>query len=460
MRRVSGAPRSTRPCVSIDEQLSPGRSEDSCPPPEGAGAVLRDRGSTNETAMKEIAVAGPGLMGLGIAQVVAAAGWGVRLVGRDAAAAEAGRTRFAKHLDRQVERGRLERPAADVLLGRVCAVRDDAELAHCDLAIESVPEDRTLKVAVLQRLQSALPAGTLIATNTSGLPVSGLAATLRRPERFLGLHFFSPVERMKLVEVVRGELTAQATLREALAFAEGLGQSPIVVRDGPGFFTSRVFAAYLDEALAMVAEGVDAASIEQAALSLGRAVGPLAVLDDVSLALNLQQIRQARADGLPNDRCRPLAAPVLETMLARGRGGRRAGGGFHDVAADGTRTLWPGLAELFPRASEQPPAAQLALRLRCAEVMEALRCLEHDVIASADDADTASILGLGFPRAAGGVLRWADEHGLPRFVATCDELARDLGPRFLPSSWLRERAADGRGLRDWRAHPAERNPVS
>ena len=312
---------------------------------------------------------------------------------------------------------------------------------------------------MLQRLQRALPAGTLIATNTSGLPVSGLAATLRRPERFLGLHFFSPVERMKLVEVVRGELTAQATLREALAFVEGLGQSPIVVRDGPGFFTSRVFAAYLDEALAMVAEGVDPASIEQAALSLGRAVGPLAVLDDVSLALNLQQIRQARADGLPNDRCRPLAAPVLEAMLARGRGGRRAGGGFHDVAADGTRTLWPGLAELFPLASAQPPAAQLALRLRCAEVMEALRCLEHDVIASADDADTASVLGLGFPRAAGGVLRWADEHGLPRFVATCDELARDLGPRFLPSSWLRERAADGRGLRDRRAGPAERNLV-
>ena len=280
-------------------------------------------------------------MGLGIAQVAAAVGWHVRLVGRDAAAAAAGRARLAKHLERQVERGRLDRSGAEALLDRVRAVDDDVELAGCALGIESVPEDRALKTAVLQRLQDGLPAGALIATNTSGLPVSGLSAALRRPERFVGLHFFSPVERMKLVEVVRGEATAPATLREALAFVEGLGQTPVVVRDGPGFFTSRVFAAYLDEALAMVAEGVDPASIEQAARSLGRAVGPLAVLDDVSLALNLQQLRQARADGLPSDRCRPLAAPVLETMLAHGRGGRRQGGGFLDIAADGTRIPWP-----------------------------------------------------------------------------------------------------------------------
>jgi len=402
-------------------------------------------------ATPEIAVVGPGLMGLGIAQVAAAAGWQVRLVGRDAVAAAAGRTRLAKHLDRQVERGRLDRTIADQLLDRVRDVQDDAELAGCGVAIESVPEDRALKIEVLQRLHDALPAGALIATNTSGLPVSGLAAPLRRPDRFLGLHFFSPVERMKLVEVVRGEATSGATLHEALAFVEGLGQTAVVVRDGPGFFTSRVFAAYLDEALAMVAEGIDPASIEQAALSLGRVVGPLAVLDDVSLALNLQQIRQARADGLPSDRCRPLAAPVLEAMLAHGRGGRRQGGGFLDVAADGTRTPWRGLSDLFPLARAQPALPRLALRLRAIEVLEAMCCLEHGVIETADDADTASLLGLGFPRADGGVLRWAETQGLDRFVATCDALARDAGPRFLPSPWLRERAADGRGLRDRRA---------
>jgi len=401
--------------------------------------------------MKEIAVVGPGLMGLGIAQVAAAAGWKVWLVGRDAAAAAAGHARLASHLERQVARGRLDRTGAYALLAQVGAVADDTELAGCELAIECVPEDRALKLGVLSRLQDALPAGTLIATNTSGLPVTGLAATLRRPDRFVGLHFFSPVERMKLVEVVRGAATGEATLREALAFVEGLGQTAIVVRDGPGFFTSRVFAAYLDEALAMVAEGVAPASIEQAALSFGRAVGPLAVLDDVSLALNLQQIRQARADGLPSDRCRPLAAPVLEAMLAHGRGGRRQGGGFLDVAADGTRMPWRGLSDLFPLARAQPPLPRLALRLRAIEVLEALHCLEHGVIETADDADTASLLGLGFPRADGGVLRWAETQGLGRFVATCDALARDAGPRFLPSPWLREHAADGRGLRDRRA---------
>lgn len=405
-----------------------------------------------------MAVVGPGLMGLGITQVAAAAGLQVLLVGRDGAAAEAGRARLAAQLQRQVERRRLDAAAAAALLARVVPVVDDAELARCDLAIESVPEDRALKLAVLRRLQAALPAGTLIATNTSGLPVSGLAAGLARPERFLGLHFFSPVERMKLVEVVRGERTAKATLAEGLAFVERIGQRPIVVRDGPGFFTSRVFAAYLDEALALVGDGVDPALIDAAVTAHGRAIGPLAVLDDISLALNLQQIRQARADGLPPERCRPLAEPVLTAMLLRGRGGRRQGGGFYDTAADGTRTPWPGLATLFPPAALQPTAAQIGLRLRCAEVMDALRCLEQGVITSADDADTGSTLGLGFPAATGGVLRWAEHYGLPRFVDTCTELAREHGARFTPSPWLRERAALGRGLADWRQPLPERTP--
>lgn len=406
--------------------------------------------------MRTVAVVGPGLMGLGITQVAAAAGLQVLLVGRDGAAAAAGRARLATQLQRQVERRRLDAASADALLARVVAVQDDAELARCDLAIESVPEDRVLKLDVLRRLQSVLPAGTLIATNTSGLPVSGLAASLARPERFVGLHFFSPVERMKLVEVVRGERTAQAALAEGLAFVERLGQVAIVVRDGPGFFTSRVFAAYLDEALALVAEGVDPALIDAAVVAHGRAIGPLAVLDDISLALNLQQIRQARADGLPPERCRPLAEPVLTAMLQHGRAGRRQGGGFYDTAADGTRTPWPDLAQLFPPALSQPTAAQIGLRLRCAEVMDALRCLEQGVIDSADAADTGSLLGLGFPPATGGVLRWAEHYGLPRFVDTCADLAREHGERFTPSAWLRESAALGRGLADWRTPTTER----
>lgn len=399
--------------------------------------------------MDEIAIVGPGLMGLGIAQVCARAGHQVRLLGRDKDSAQRGRERLGNHLQRQVERGRLTAEVAAALLGRVCAESVHADVGTCGLAIESVPEDRALKLEVLGRLERALPPGSLIATNTSGLPVGGLAKALRRPERFLGLHFFSPVERMPLVEVVRGADTAQATLREALAFVQGLGQLPVVVRDGPGFFTSRVFAAYLDEAMALVAEGVQPSRIEEAALALGRAVGPLALLDDISLALNLQQIRQARADGLPPPRCRPLAEPVLSALVERGRRGRRDGGGFYDTAADGRRSPWTGLAALFPPAHRQPTPERIGERLRCAEVLDALRCLEEGVIASADEVDTASVLGLGFPRASGGLLAWAETHGLNRLVTTADVLASECGERFKPSPWLRERAGEG-DLRDWR----------
>ena len=408
----------------------------------------------------EVAVIGPGLMGLGIAQVVAAAGFQVLLVGRDAAASAAGRARLGTQLARQVERGRLAEPAAQALLARVIAVDNDSELAGCSVAIESVPEQRAVKGAVLQRLQAALPAHALIATNTSGLPVSGLAASLLQPERFVGLHFFSPVERMKLVEVVRGAATSDTTLRAALAFVARLGQTPIVVRDGPGFFTSRVFAAYLDEALALVAEGQGPQRIEAAALALGRLIGPLALLDDISLTLNLQQIEQARADGLPPERCRPLAAPVLAAMAAAGRGGRRQGGGFFDNAADGTRKPWPGLANLFPRTAKPAADAEISMRLRLAEVLQALHCVEHGVIDSADDADTASLLGLGFPVASGGVLRWAEDFGLPALVVQADALARVHGARFLPSPWLREVAAAGHGLQHWRAAQPQRNTTA
>ena len=406
--------------------------------------------------MHEVAIVGPGLMGLGIAQVVAAAGLRVRLVGRDASAAAAGRARLATQLARQVERGRLAGPAAQALLARVFAVNDDTELAGCSVAIESVPEQRAMKVAVLQRLQAALPAQALIATNTSGLPVSGLARSVLRPERFVGLHFFSPVDRMKLVEVVRGAATSDTTLRAALDFVVRLGQTPIVVRDGPGFFTSRVFAAYLDEALALVAEGQDPHRIEAAALALGRTVGPLALLDDISLRLNLQQIEQARADGLPPSSCRPLAAPVLAAMVAAGRSGRRHGGGFFDSAADGPRTPWAGLADLFPRTTQPAADVEISMRLRLAEVMQALHCVEHGVIASADDADTASVLGLGFPVASGGVLNWAEGFGFPALVAQADALAQVHGARFLPSPWLRKVAADGHGLQRWRAAKTQR----
>ena len=401
--------------------------------------------------MERLAVVGPGLMGLGIARIAAAAGFDVLLFGRDPASAQASKQRLAAQLEREAARGRAAPEQVARLLAAVHPAASDAELGRCAWAIESVPEDRALKHATLQRLQAALPPQALIGTNTSGLPVSGLARALDRPQRFLGLHFFSPVERMKLVEVVRGEATADSTLHDALALVRRLGQEPVVVRDGPGFFTSRVFAAYLDEALALVGEGVSPVAVDSAARDLGRTLGPLALLDDISLGLNLQQIEQAWADGLPPQRCRPQGAPVLAAMVAAGRPGRRQGGGFYDIGADGERTLWPGLAALFPAASGAPAAETLRQRLRWIESLEALRCLEEGVVDSADAADAASCLGLAYPRAEGGVLGAVERIGLAAFVARADALADAHGERFRPSPWLRHLAATDAGLQRWRA---------
>ena len=400
--------------------------------------------------VRRLAVVGLGLMGLGIAQASAAAGLPVVLVGRDKESTTQGFSHLRAQIERQVARNRLSTAAAAALLANIAPSRDGASLGDCDLAIESVDEIREVKLAVLRRVEAALPEGAWLATNTSGLAISGLAAAVIRPERFIGLHFFSPAERMPLVEVVRGAATSAAVASAALAFARQIGKRPVAVRDGPGFFTSRVFAAYLDEALAMIAEGVAPASIEEAALANGRAIGPLAVLDEVSLQLNLQQGLQARADGLEERFCRSLATPALIRMIELGRAGRRSGGGFYDYPAAGPKTLWSGLSRAFPPGASRPLLDSLRLRLGCVEAMEALRCLEEGVVASADDADVASQLGLGFPESAGGVLRWVETMGLDEFVEACDKLALAHGPRFEPSPWLLRVASHHRTLNAWR----------
>jgi 3-hydroxyacyl-CoA dehydrogenase len=369
--------------------------------------------------LRTLGIIGPGLMGQGIARIAERAGVQVRLLGRGAG---------------------LE------------------PLVQCDLVVESVPEDRALKVAVLTAAEQAMGADALLASNTSGLPVTGLGRSLVAPHRFLGLHFFSPVERMRLVEVVRGVESSDAAVAQALAWVRQLGQEPILVRDGPGFFTSRVFATYLDEAVAMVGEGVAVERIDAAGLALGRAIGPLALLDSIGLTLNLQQSQQAQADGLPTRFCRPLARPVLEVLVGAGRAGRRAGGGFYSVPNEkaagataatvgsgaGSRLPWAGLREHFPPRGPAPSDEHIQQRLRWVEVVEALRCLEEGVIGSADEVDTASVLGLGFPAATGGLLRWAEQfsaaHGVATAAGICAALAQQHGTRFEPPTLLKNAA--------------------
>src|SRR2546426_3643665 len=277
-----------------------------------------------------IGVVGPGLMGLGLCHLAGAAGCAAVLVGRDATAARRGLERLASDLDKRVLRGRLGASDRDRILGAVSAAPDDRALAHCGLVVEAVAEDRVVKAEVLRRIEAVVAPDALIATNTSGLPIAGLATALEHPGRFIGLHFFSPVDRMALVEVVVGDQTAAATTDAALDWVRRLGKKPIVVRDSPGFFTSRIFSAYLDEAMVMLAEGVAPTLIEAAATSAGMPIGPLAMLDETGLALNWQQARQAKADGLADRFCRTLAWPVLDRMVSLARRGRRDGGGFYD----------------------------------------------------------------------------------------------------------------------------------
>jgi 3-hydroxyacyl-CoA dehydrogenase/enoyl-CoA hydratase/3-hydroxybutyryl-CoA epimerase len=395
-----------------------------------------------------IGVVGPGLMGLGVCHAAAVAGFEAVLVGRDPAAARAGLERLRSDLDKRVARGRLSVGDRDRVVAAVSAAGDDGALAGCGLVVEAVAEDRIVKAAVLRRIEAVVAPETVIATNTSGLPITGLATALERPCRFIGLHFFSPVDRMALVEVVVGRQTGAETTAAALDWVRRLGKQPIVVRDGPGFFTSRVFTAYLDEALVMLAEGAAPASIEAGAVAAGMPVGPLAMLDETGLALNWQQARQAKADGLDERSCRTLAWPVLDCMVVgHARRGRRDGGGFYDYPEGAPKELWSGLARLYPPLADQPDAERVARRILNAQALEAARCLEEGVVASAADADTGSVLGLGFPAAQGGVLAQVERRGLASFVAECDDLADRHGKRFRPSAWLRERASLPIGLR-------------
>jgi 3-hydroxyacyl-CoA dehydrogenase len=407
--------------------------------------------------IRRVGVIGSGLMGLGIAQAIAAAGIDVTLCGRDA---EVTGERMSNALRRQVARNRLGGADAERLLAGVrFTTVTKADLGDYDLIIESVPEDRAIKTATLAALERAAPTA-IIATNTSGLSIAGLGAALQNPNRFLGLHFFSPAERMPLVEVVQGPKTSPATLATAVAFVRDIAKHPIVVRDGPGFFATGVFAAYLDEAVAMVAEGIAPAAIDGAATADGRAIGPLAILDETGIALNLAQARQARADGLASRYCRPLAEPTLALLVDAGRCGRRDGGGFFDWPAEGERTPWPDLTKTFPTNGRPPDREPIRLRLLAAEALEALRRLEEGIVASADDADAASMLGLGYPKQSGGVLRAAETFGLDAFASLCERLASAHGERFTPSPWLLELAARGEGLRRYRPGAPDREAAS
>jgi 3-hydroxyacyl-CoA dehydrogenase/enoyl-CoA hydratase/3-hydroxybutyryl-CoA epimerase len=344
-------------------------------------------------------------------------------------------------LEKEVGRGRRTAEEAQRILARIEATTDYAALRGAELVIEAVFEDRAIKAEVTARAIAAMDRGAVFASNTSTLPISGLAQASSRPKQFIGIHFFSPVEKMPLVEVILGKKTSEATLAAALDFCAILRKTPIVVHDSRGFFTTRVFGSYCQEGQAMLLEGVAPALIENASRMAGMPVGPLAVTDEVSLQLQHHVARQAAAD-LGDRYEASVAEPVLRRMVEElKRFGRKSGGGFYDYPPDRPKHLWAGLAQEFPACAVQPSCEEVQTRLLFIQALEAARCFEAGVVTTAAEADVGSILGIGFPAWTGGALAFIDSIGIQTFVGECERLSRRYGKRFKPSKWLRARAA-------------------
>jgi len=386
-----------------------------------------------------VGILGAGLMGSGIAQVCGQRGLQAVLKDATLAQAEAGKARVAKALARRVEKGTLSAERMQRTLDAITPTGAVADLQGCDLVVEAVFEQRELKAAVTREAEPQLAPGGIFASNTSTLPITGLAAASARPENFIGLHFFSPVDRMALVEIIKGAQTSAETLARAYDFVQQLGKTPIVVNDSRGFFTSRVFGTFTKEGAALLAEGVPAAEIENGALSVGMPVGPLAVMDETSMALSWSVRQQTMVDLQAAGEPVPQHAgwAVIEKMVTvLGRPGRAGGGGFYDYPEGGRKHLWAGLAREFPGGGTPVPYADLRDRLLYIQAIESVRCMQEGVIEAARDANIGSVLGIGFPRWTGGTLQYINSVGLRAFVRRASELAQRYGERFAPPALL------------------------
>ncbi|MBL8361746.1 MAG: enoyl-CoA hydratase/isomerase family protein [Rubrivivax sp.] len=387
------------------------------------------------STVKKLGVLGAGMMGGGIAYVSAKAGIDVVLIDTSQEMADKGKAYSQGLLDKAVKRGRSTPEKRDALLARIHATTDFAALDGCDLVIEAVFEDRAVKADVTKRAEARLAPGAVYASNTSTLPITGLAQASGRPANFIGLHFFSPVDKMPLVEIIVGRETSAETLARGFDYVQQIGKTPIVVNDSRGFYTSRVFATYVMEGITMLKEGVHPRSIEVAGQQAGMPMPPLALQDEVSLSLSLHVAEQTRKDLAAEGKPIPEhpGTAVIRQLCEIGRIGKKAGRGFYDWGDDG-RALWPGLAQMFPVAAEQPPQQELIDRLMFAQANEAARCLEEGVLRSVADGNIGSIFGWGFAPFHGGALQFIDAMGAPAFVKRSRELAARHGARFEPAA--------------------------
>ncbi len=395
----------------------------------------------------KVGVLGAGMMGAAIAYVCAKAGMQVVLKDVAAESAERGKAYSAGLLDKAIARGRSTDDAKAELLARILPTAEPTDLSGCDLVIEAVFEDPSLKAEVFAEIAPYVAPDALLCSNTSTLPITELASGVDRPADFIGLHFFSPVDKMPLVEIIRGEGTSDAALARAYDVVQQIRKTPIVVNDSRGFYTSRVIGFMINEGLAMLAEGVAPMSIERAAMQAGYPVGPLQLADELNLELmtKIATANRAAAERDGHETPRVAADDVIAAMIDAGRPSRLAGACFYDYAEGKRVGLWPELTSLFPVADEQPPLSDIADRMLFAEALETAKCFEEGVITSAAAANIGSIMGIGFPANTGGAAQFITGYvahdgslGLAAFLARADELADRYGERFRPTAYLRQ----------------------
>ncbi|RAP40109.1 3-hydroxyacyl-CoA dehydrogenase [Rhodovulum viride] len=396
-----------------------------------------------DQSVKKLGILGAGMMGAGIALVSAQAGIEVVLVDQSQGAADKGRAYTESYMDKGIKRGKATPEKKAEILGRITATTDYDALKGADLIVEAVFEDPGIKAEVTKKVQAVVGENCIIATNTSTLPITDLAKAADRPEDFIGIHFFSPVEKMLLVEIIKGKATGDRAVAKALDFVRQIRKTPIVVNDARFFYANRCIIPYLNEGIRMVAEGVSPALIENAAKLVGMPLGPLQLVDETSIDLGVKIAKATKAamgEAYPDG----AVDEVIFWLADEGRLGRKAKAGFYAYDEAGKRTgLWDGLSSKFPPAEDQPDVHEVQHRLLFAQVLEAVRALQDGVLMDIREGDVGAILGWGFAPWSGGPLSWLDMIGAAKAVTLCEDLAQRHGDRFAPPALLREMAEAG-----------------
>ena len=402
-----------------------------------------NRPKVEDMAVKKLGVIGAGMMGAGIAYVAANAGIEVVLIDSSQEAADRGKAHSEGILDKGMKRGKVTAEKKAEVLGRITATTDYAALSGSDLIVEAVFEDPKIKAEVTAKVEAAVGPDCIYATNTSTLPITGLAAASKRPEQFIGIHFFSPVDKMMLVEIIRGKATGDRAVAKALDFVRQIRKTPIVVNDARFFYANRCIIPYINEGIRMVAEGVEPALVENAAKLVGMPLGPLQLVDETSIDLGVK-IAKATKAAMGKDYPDEAVDHVLFWMADQGRLGKKANAGFYAYSEKGERLgLWDGLEQKYPLDKMQPSLADVQHRLLFAQVLEAVRALEEGVLTDIREGDVGAILGWGFAPWSGGPFSWLDMIGAPRAVEICRGLTAQFGPRFHAPALLREMAETG-----------------